>query len=191
METPPPIGKNIQKFRQAKHLTLNILSERSGVSKAMLSQIESDKVNPTIATVWKIARGLNIDIHDILDVNPQPKRDFIKNPTSGSGHVIETTENGVTIRILSPLNMVEDLEMYLIKFETHTSLPSEPHFEGTQEFLTVIKGSVNVKAGDNECTLKKGDFLMYHCDIDHTISCNANTPATIHLVVRYTPDKHN
>ncbi|MGD1822064.1 MAG: helix-turn-helix domain-containing protein [Pleomorphochaeta sp.] len=190
METPPPIGKNIQKFRQSKHLTLNILSERSGVSKAMLSQIESDKVNPTIATVWKIARGLNIDIHDILDVDPQPKRDFIKNPTSGSGHVIETTENGVTIRILSPLTMVEDLEMYLISFDPHTKLESEPHFSGTQEFLTVIKGSVNVKAGTNECTLKKGDFLMYHCDIEHTISSNSNSTATIHLVVRYTPDKH-
>lgn len=190
METPPPIGKNIQKFRQARHLTLNILSERSGVSKAMLSQIESDKVNPTVATVWKIARGLNIDINDILEANPQPKRDFIVNPTATNGHIIETTENGVKIRILSPLNMVEDLEMYLITFDPHSSLPSEPHFSGTQEFLTIIKGSVSVKAGHNECTLKKGDFLMYHCDIDHTITCSGNSPAILHMVVRYTPDKH-
>lgn len=190
METPPPIGKNILKFRQSRHLTLNILSERSGVSKAMLSQIESDKANPTVATVWKIARGLNIDIHDILEADPQPKRDFIVNPTANSGHIIETTENGVTIRILSPLNMVEDLEMYMITFEPHTSLPSEPHFPGTQEFLTVIKGAINVKAGHNECTMKKGDFLMYHCDIEHTITCSSNNPATIHMVVRYTPDKH-
>lgn len=190
MDTPPPIGKNIQKYRQAKHLTLNVLSERSGVSKAMLSQIETNKVNPTIATIWKIARGLNIEIQDILDSNHQPKRDFIKNPTSNSGHVIETTEHGVTVRILSPLNMVEDLEMYLINFEPHTKLPSEPHFNGTKEFLTVIKGSVKVKAGNNITTLKKGDFLMYHCDIDHEISCETTSPATIHLVVRYTPDKH-
>ena len=56
MQTPPMIGKNIQRIRSARKLTLNVLSERSGVSKAMLSQIESDKVNPTVATVWKIAR---------------------------------------------------------------------------------------------------------------------------------------
>lgn len=190
METPPPLGKNIQKFRQSRHLTLTLLSERSGVSKAMLSQIESDKVNPTVATVWKIARGLNADINDILALNPEPKRDFIVNPTINSGHIIETTEKGVTIRILSPLNMVEDLEMYLITFDSHSSLPSEPHFAGTQEFLTIIKGSVTVSAGENECTLKKGDFLMYHCDIEHTITCISSTPAVVHMVVRYTPDKH-
>jgi transcriptional regulator with XRE-family HTH domain len=190
METPPPLGKNIQKFRQSRHLTLNILSERSGVSKAMLSQIETDKVNPTVATVWKIARGLNVDIHDILANDPQPKRDFIVNPTSNSGHLIETTEDGVTIRILSPLTMVEDLEMYLLTFDSHSNLPSEPHFSGTEEFLTIIKGSVHVKAGGNECTLKKGDFLMYHCDIEHTITCVGSTPAIVHMVVRYTTDKH-
>ena len=47
--------------------------ERSGVSKAMLSQIETNKVNPTIATIWKIARGLNIEIQDILDSKPSTK----------------------------------------------------------------------------------------------------------------------
>ena len=57
MENPPMIGKNIQRIRNSRKLTLNVLSERSGVSKAMLSQIESDKVNPTVATVWKIAQA--------------------------------------------------------------------------------------------------------------------------------------
>jgi len=73
MENPPMIGKNIQRIRSSRKLTLNVLSERSGVSKAMLSQIESDKVNPTVATVWKIARGLNVELNDLLDTDDQPK----------------------------------------------------------------------------------------------------------------------
>ena len=79
MDTPPMIGKNIQRLRNARNLTLNVLSERSGVSKAMLSQIESDKVNPTIATVWKIARGLGVDLQDLLDANGTPRRKFAVN----------------------------------------------------------------------------------------------------------------
>lgn len=74
MQTPPMIGKNIQRIRSARKLTLNVLSERSGVSKAMLSQIESDKVNPTVATVWKIARGLNVELNDLLEADDEPKR---------------------------------------------------------------------------------------------------------------------
>ncbi len=189
METPPMIGKNIQKIRSGRGLTLNVLSERSGVSKAMLSQIESDKVNPTVATVWKIARGLGVDLPDLLDTAMQPKRTFSVNPASDSNATMETQEHGVTIKILSPLNMVEELEMYLITFEPHTSLPSEPHYPGTQEFITVVKGTVQVTAGENTAELRKGDFLIYHCDIEHTISNESAQPAVIHMVVRFPNDK--
>lgn len=189
MENPPMIGKNIQRIRNSRKLTLNVLSERSGVSKAMLSQIESDKVNPTVATVWKIARGLNVDLNDLLETGVEPKRVFSVNPAGDDAPKLETHEHGVSIRILSPLTMVEELEMYLLTFEPHTSLPSEPHYPGTQEFLTVVKGTVKVQAGDNIAELKKGDFLVYHCDIDHTITNESAQPAVVHMVVRFTPDK--
>ncbi|NCC63521.1 MAG: XRE family transcriptional regulator [Spirochaetia bacterium] len=190
MENPPMIGKNIQRIRTSRKLTLNVLSERSGVSKAMLSQIESDKVNPTVATVWKIARGLNVDLNDLLDTDTQPKRIFNLNPVGEENAKMETLDNGVLIRILSPLSMVEDLEMYLLNFEPRSSLESEPHYSGTQEFLTVVKGSVKVKAGDNVAEIRKGDFLMYHCDIEHSITNVSNQPAVVHMVVRFTTEKH-
>ena len=64
MEHPPMIGKNIQKLRTARSLTLNVLSERSGVSKAMLSQIESNKVNSPISTLSKVQTSrLEIDLY--------------------------------------------------------------------------------------------------------------------------------
>ena len=189
MENPPMIGKNIQRLRTSRKLTLNVLSERSGVSKAMLSQIESDKVNPTVATVWKIARGLNVELHDLLDTDTQPKRVFNLNPAGEENPKMETQDNGVLIRILSPLSMVEDLEMYLLTFEPKSTLDSEPHYVGTQEYLTVVKGSVRVKAGDNVAEIKKGDFLMYHCDIEHSITNVSSQPAVVHMVVRFTTEK--
>jgi XRE family transcriptional regulator, regulator of sulfur utilization len=189
-DCPLLIGKNIQKLRAARNLTLNVLSERSGVSKAMLSQIESDKVNPTVATVWKIAKGLGVDLHDLLDTDSASKRMFMVNPTSTETMPkLEAMENGVLIKVLSPLSMVEDLEMYILTFPPNSSLPSEPHFAGTQEFLTIIKGQVSVKAGDNCADLKKGDFLIYHCDVDHTITNDSNQIAVVHMVVRYPRQK--
>ena len=73
---PPQIGRNIQKIRKKHGMTLDILSEKSGVSKAMLSQIESEKVNPTIATVWKIAQGLDVDISSLLTGQDELLRKF-------------------------------------------------------------------------------------------------------------------
>ncbi len=183
------IGKNIQRIRNSRKLTLNVLSERSGVSKAMLSQIESDKVNPTVATVWKIARGLNVELNDLLDTDDQPKRIFSLNPAGEEPPKLETHANGVSIRILSSMSMVEDLEMYLVSLEPHSILKSEPHYSGTQEFLTVVKGAVKVQAGENVAEIKKNDFLVYHCDVEHSIANETNQVAIVHMVVRFTPDK--
>ena len=188
MEKPPMIGKNIQKLRNARNLTLNVLSERSGVSKAMLSQIESDKVNPTLATVWKIARGLSLDLHDLLDSNGTPKRKFAVNRNEAI-KILDTDEHGVTIKVFSPLEMAGDLEIYMLTFEPKTTLQSEPHFPGTEEFLTIIKGSVKVTAGENSTDLHKGDFLAYHADIEHIIANEGSSQAVVSMVVRYTQNQ--
>ncbi len=180
----PLIGENILRFRNQQNITLNVLAERSGVSKAMLSQIESNKVNPTVATVWKIAQGLEVEINELLKGSPEPARIF----TVSKSHdivTLDTDEKGLHIRVLSPLSMAEDLEMYMLIFEPEGSLVSEPHFPKTEEYITVIEGSVLVKAGVNISDLHKGDFLRYHCDVAHSIENTGNTEAVVHMVVRF------
>lgn len=184
MDKPPMIGKNIQKFRNTQSLTLNVLSERSGVSKAMLSQIESDKVNPTVATVWKIAQGLGVELHDLIHIDDLPKRKFHIHRAEQVTRLDSEVE-GVHIHVLSPLSMVEDLEMYMLTFESQKVLASEAHYKNSEEFLTVLQGHIRVTAGNNTTELKKGDFLAYHCDIEHSIQNLGATPAKVHMVVRY------
>ncbi|MAG13583.1 MAG: XRE family transcriptional regulator [Spirochaetales bacterium] len=181
---PPLIGRNIQKIRKDQSLTLDVLSEKSGVSKAMLSQIESEKVNPTVATVWKISQGLNVEINSLLAGGDELRRRF---------HVIrenditqlETDEEGLHMKVLSPISMVEDLEMYLLTFEKGGILNSGSHFPKTEEYLTVIKGKVRIHAGENTTDLVAGDFASYHCDIEHSIENISPGKATIHMVVRF------
>ena len=181
---PPLIGRNIQKFRKEQGLTLDVLSEKSGVSKAMLSQIESEKVNPTVATVWKISQGLNVEINSLLAGGDELRRRF---------HVIrkddltqlETDEEGLHMRVLSPIRMVEDLEMYLLTFKEGGVLNSAAHFPKTEEYLTVIDGKVRIHAGENTTELEAGDFASYHCDIEHSIENISLGKATIHMVVRF------
>ena len=181
---PPLIGRNIQRIRKEQALTLDVLSEKSGVSKAMLSQIESEKVNPTVATVWKISQGLNVEINGLLEGGEEPRRKFhvVRQHDIAS---LETDEKGLHMKVLSPVSMVEDLEMYLLTFEEGGRLNSGAHFPKTEEYVTVIQGSVSVSAGENTTELQAGDFASYHCDIDHALVNTGGGPATVHLVVRF------
>lgn len=181
---PPLIGRNIKALRKEKHFTLDVLAERSGVSKAMLSQIEAEKVNPTVATVWKIAQGLDIEINLLLSGAEGPVRKFHLTKRDNIT-VLDTDEEGVHIRVLTPMQMAEDLEMYLLTIAPGGALRSQPHFPGTEEFLTVIAGRIRVRAGDRSGEVHAGDFIRYQCDVDHDIENAAAEEAVVHMVVRF------
>ena len=180
----PVIGKNIQIIRKQQKYTLDVLAEKSGVSKAMLSQIESEKVNPTVATVWKIAQGLGVEINELLKGETVSPRRF-KVTRGDTITRLDSDEPGVHINVLSPVSMVEDLEMYLVTIQPSGCLRSEPHFPNTEEFLTVLKGEVRVRAGDNTSDLQAGDFISYHCDVQHSIENPMGGTAEVHMVVRF------
>ncbi|MCG8479524.1 MAG: XRE family transcriptional regulator [Spirochaetales bacterium] len=183
-QNPPLIGGNIRNLRKERALTLDVLAERSGVSKAMLSQIEAEKVNPTVATVWKISQGLDVEINELLKGSEGPVRKF--HLTRGDNITsLDTDEEGLHIRVLTPIQMVEDLEMYLLTFQPSGALHSGPHFPRTEEFLTVIKGSIHVRAGDRDAHLHEGDFIRYQCDVDHDIENTAEDASIVHMVVRF------
>ncbi|MBN2049089.1 MAG: helix-turn-helix transcriptional regulator [Spirochaetales bacterium] len=163
---------------------MDVLAQLSGVSKAMLSQIESDKVNPTVATVWKIAQGLAVDIGTLLGGSGDHPRRFTVT-RSDRINTLDMDEEGVHIKTLSPLDMVEDLEMYLCTFTPGGNLNSSPHFPKTEEFLTVLSGKIRVTAGDNITECEAGDFIAYHCDLPHSIANIGDSDAVVHMVVRF------
>ncbi len=179
-----PVGDIIREIRKDKQMTLKILSENSGVSKAMLSQIESAKVNPTISTVWKIATGLGVDINELTRVITAKKKNF--NLTKKDDIIVsDNSEKGVHIQDLTSLDMIEDLELYLITFRVGSKICSAPHFMGTEECLTLLEGTITVTAGKNVIQMHKGDFLTYHSDIEHSIENTGENKAVVHMVVRY------
>ncbi len=182
-----PIGDIIKEIRKDKQMTLKILSEESGVSKAMLSQIESAKVNPTISTVWKISIGLKVDINELTKVVSVKTRNFTL--TKSSDIVIADPlegEEGVHIKDLTSIDdTIEDIEIYLMTFEKGRKLNSEPHFKGAKEYLTLLEGTITVTAGKNVIQMNKGDFLSYHSDIEHSLENSGENKAILHLVLQY------
>ncbi|MDY7028133.1 MAG: XRE family transcriptional regulator [Spirochaetota bacterium] len=180
----PSIGALIQRVRKHHKLTLSVLSQKSGVSTATLSQIEADKVNPTIATLWKIAEGLEIDLQSLLAGLEHKRRMFHVGRREDITR-LDTDENGVHIRVFSPLSMAEDLEIYTLTFQSGQKLVSEPHPAGTEEYLTVMQGTVRVQAGDQEAVLSEEEFIGYHADIEHTIENTGGNSAMVHMIVRF------
>ena len=58
------LGKTIQRLRKAYNLSLSELAEQSGVAKSIISQIERNETNPTLATIWRLSQALDVSIED-------------------------------------------------------------------------------------------------------------------------------
>ncbi len=63
------LGKTVQRLRKAYNLSLSELSEQSGVAKSIISQIERNETNPTLATIWRLSQALDVSIEGVLQVS--------------------------------------------------------------------------------------------------------------------------
>jgi transcriptional regulator with XRE-family HTH domain len=66
-QDPPQVGARLAALRQRRGQSLDELSRQAGVSKSMLSQIERNQANPTVAVVWRLAAALGVTVADLLD----------------------------------------------------------------------------------------------------------------------------
>jgi len=177
------IGQKVRKFRKQATLSLDQLARISSVSQAMLSQIEQNKPNPTIAVIWKIAKALNVGIAELVEIADTRLR--FQTIRADDERYIFVNNTQCTIRTLSPLSLEKDIEFYQIDLQPSGRLESEPHFQNTVEILTVAKGKLHVKSADRDVTLHTGDSVYYCADVPHVITNPANTPARAYMVVKY------
>ena len=180
----PAVGINVHKERRRQQLSLDSLAAASGVSKAMLSQIESGKVNPTVATMWKIAHALGVDFELLLKGEGGKIKKFEVN-RSDNITSFTTDQSGTVFKVLSPISMAEELEFYRVTLEAGSIHRSQPHTAGTEEFITVLSGEVRISAGKNSADLHPGDFIRFQSDIEHSIENISSSRAEVYMIVRF------
>ena len=176
----PPVGENLKRERMAKHLSLGELSKQSGISKAMLSQIESGRVNPTLVTLWKTAHALNIDV-SILIEGKKTKQEFFCKSTPDQQAKIQSDDGLINFMILSAPGLPNALEMYHLKLKPGAKHSSEPHADGCREFVLVHSGKIRITNGTNQAKLSAGDFLAYQGDLPHSIENIGKADADVHM----------
>jgi transcriptional regulator with XRE-family HTH domain len=177
------MGERLKNLRTANKMTLDKLSAQAGVSKAMLSQIEKGKVNPTIAIILKISEALEISVSQLIESKVQ--KNIIRFIRHSDEDYTFRKDKSCTIRTLTPLSLEKDIEFYRIMLKAGGKLASEPHFQGTEEFLFLAKGKLSVTSGEEKIDVSQGDSIYYKADVTHILENAAKTQAEIYLIVRY------
>jgi len=179
---PPEVGAALQRLRLARGLTLEDLSRIAGVSKSMLSQIEREKANPTIAITWRLANALGVAIGELLS-EPGKSLETIRVLDAHETPTLPGAHAGYTMRILGPMELAGKYEWYELTLAAGGELVSQAHDPGTTEHLTVLHGSMELEVGGSKKKVKMGGTARYPGDLDHAIRNAGKTEAKAILVV--------
>lgn len=183
--TPPELGQALQSLRKNKNLTLDKLAQSSGISKSMLSQIERGQTNPTFATLWSLTNALGVEISEVLEQSESAHDTpiLIEKLEAHFTPTIQSPDGKCTLKILSPVSTVANLEWYEMRIQAEGCLQSGAHTSGTIEHLTVLSGALHVSSADMNITLKEGETARYRADYPHTISNKESEESLALLVV--------
>jgi transcriptional regulator with XRE-family HTH domain len=184
---PPAVGAQLAKLREERGWSLDSLSQRAGVSKSMLSQIERAQANPTVAVVWRLANALGVPLLELLqpDKAASPEAAVTVVP-AGRSPTLRTGDDLGELQILGPIETAGHFEWYHLKLKAGGALSSQPHEPGTREHLTVLSGTLEVSAGSAVTKVAAGETARYPADVSHSIRNPGRATATALLVVMHT-----
>lgn len=184
MELQKIVGNNIKAVRERKKLTLDAAARLTGVSRSMLAQIEKGDVNPTISVLWKIANGYRVSFTSLMDGHagaPVLIRAQDVEPLIGD-------EGRYFNYPAFPFSEDRLFETYRIRIEPGGFLSAQPHMAGTEEYITVFSGRVEIKAGEELFMLSEGDSLRFRADSGHSYRNAGEETALLSMLIYY-PEK--
>ncbi|WP_019400996.1 helix-turn-helix domain-containing protein [Chelatococcus sp. GW1] len=174
------LGKTVQRLRKAYNLSLSELAEQSGVAKSIISQIERNETNPTLATIWRLSQALDISIDRVLSsADDEP---FIQKSSRADTPILVSDDGKMRLAIIGWIKTGEWLQWYDVQAEPGAVLDSDSHQRGSVECLSVLEGEFEVEVGGVVQQARTGESLRYRCDRPHTVRCIGNAPGRAVMV---------
>ncbi|MGJ3439430.1 XRE family transcriptional regulator [Pseudomonas sp. Je.1.5.c] len=178
----PRVANNLRRLRSKRHLSLDALGRASGVSRAMLAQIESGRSVPSIRVLCKIACGLKVSVAAFLDQRECAGVTLL--PARESKRLVSATGAFVS-RALYPVDVAHQNEFYELRISPLGEEHSAGHGPGVRENLVVAQGALEISVNDERFLLSTGDSIVFYADQPHRYRNPVDSEAVAYLVVSH------
>ena len=176
------LGRNLRRLRTRQGLSLERLAKVSGVSRAMLGQIELGRSVPTIGLLWKVARALDVPFAALTSSTGQSGIVVLRQERSKT---LASQDGAFTSRALFPFDGERRVEFYELQLRRGAVEEAEAHPPGTIENLAVSQGTVEIRGGETRQRLRRGDAILFEADAPHSYANVGDTDAVMYLVMTY------
>ena len=170
------IGKRLREIRKEKDMTLEELSEKSGVALATLSRMENDKMTGTLNSHTRICKALGTSIaalyRELEDrsktVEAVPKR-------KRTEHFMRSSKARYELLVTKTLD--KKIMPLIIRIASQGKTLREQNKPGVEKFIYMLEGAFEAVIGNESYTLKRGDSLYFDASLPHTFKNKSKTEA--------------
>lgn len=175
------MGETIREIRRKRGLSLDRVSDMTGVSKAMLGQIERGESSPTVTTLWKIATGLQVSFSSLLH-NGETEVSVVEKK-----EVIPIVEEDGAYRVfpIFPFDPRKRFEIFIVELDGNSVHRSEKHHDGTEEYITVLSGTLLLEIGQETYELTAEKSIRFAANLPHAYINHNDKTVKFQLVIYY------
>lgn len=182
----PIVAANLRRMRTRKGYSLERLARASGVSRAMLGQIELAQSAPTINVLWRVASALEVPFSALLGGESETPTAVLR---ARSAARLTSADGSFSSRPLFPFGQgPRRTEFYELRLVPQGVERAQPHPPGTMENLIVAAGLVAIEVASERHVLEQGDAILFKADVAHAYENLAASESVMHLVMTYTVD---
>jgi transcriptional regulator with XRE-family HTH domain len=183
------VGKAARRLRLAQGLTLQDVAARAGISRAMLSRLETGDAMPSLDTLASLTTALGVSLTDLLHgfgVDSSPAQ--LVRRGEGLEVVRRGTKRGHTYHLLASNRGPRRLfEPFLVTLTDRSEV--FPGFEHPGiEFIYILKGELTYRHGDESYPLKPGDALTFSGRVQHGPEKLIRLPIVMLSIIMYYSD---
>jgi len=171
------IGPRLRAQREQMGLSLREVARRIGVSASLISQIERDKVNPSVSTLYALVQELRLTMGDLFAGDGASPLDTAVPPTTPATPLVTadqraviTLASGVTWERLTPSSDPAFEFLHVVYDPGSESCPEDSLVtHGGKEYGYVISGRLGVRIGFDEYDLGPGDSVSFDSSSPHRL----------------------
>ncbi len=185
--TAATVGSRIAAIRQARKISVEELSARTGLSDDFLRELERDEVHPSLAPLLRIARGMGVRLGTFIDDRVSEDPYVVRADGRGEEMTSSPGKNAPTALRFHSLGKGKSdrhMEPFFVEvLEESAKDEAESSHEG-EEFIVVVSGLVEVRYAGQVHRLAPGDSIYYNSVVPHRVS-SVGGPASIYAVLYF------
>lgn len=172
------VGHNLRRLRKQNRLSLEELSTHSGVSRAMLGQVEQGKSIPSIKTLWQVAQALGVSVSWFLDATHEAPV-ILMQPAVDSPFSLKVAE--AELRSLQQTGDVSCDAFYELRLAPTATLRLPISPVSRRINVAVSTGVLDVVLDDERHLVRPREALQY--DASHTLVWRNNGQVQVQAFV--------